>query len=108
MKLVKVLLIIIMVNFIIGCAGLLNQGLEASHGGTKIYKGQSADSVERALGSPDIISSGILCKNTPFGFLTTRNTIEWVYIGSTCSTIIYLSRGMVTHVFQNDTNKIRR
>jgi len=115
MRRASIILAFLGIFFVTGCAGLgesLYRGQEASQNGTKIYKGQSADSVERALGSPDVVSSGrYTCKNAtnlPFGVMPGMNSVEWVYIGPAYSTIIYLDHGMVSYVHQIPTSKVRR
>lgn len=114
MKKASIILVVLAAVLVSGCAGLgesLYGGQQASHNGVQIYKGQSADSVEKALGSPDVVSSGLFCKNAgnlPFGVMPANNTVEWVYIGSTYSTLIYLDLGRVSYVHQIPTSKVRR
>ena len=98
-----------------GCAAIgesLRVGHQASHNGVQIYKGQSVESIERALGPPNVVSSGgPLCKNAtnlPFGTSPGWNAIEWVYIGPVYSTIIYTANGNVCYVHQIPTSKVRQ
>ena len=98
-----------------GCAELAKSmygGQQAAHKGANIYKGQSTDSVEKALGSPDVVSSGqYACKNAsslPFGVMPGRNTVEWVYIDDPYSTVIYFDFGRVNYVHQIPTSQVRR
>lgn len=107
--------ITILLIFLAGCAGVnqsLYGGQQISHNGKMIYKGQSVDSVERALGAPDVVSSGqYFCKNAsnlPWGVMLARNTIEWVYIGPAYSTLIYIDHGMVSYVHQIPSSKVIR
>jgi hypothetical protein len=108
MKRTSIVLAFLGIFFVTGCACLYQREI-AFHCGTKIYKGQSADSVERALGSPDVVSSGdYLCKNSRnLPFLVSPNSIEWVYFCPDYSTIIYLDHGMVSYVHQIPTSKVR-
>jgi hypothetical protein len=114
MKRTSIIVVVLVAALLSGCAGLgesLYRGQQASHSGTQIYKGQSADSVEKALGSPDVVSSGIFCKNAgnlPFGVMPAKNTVEWVYIGPTYSTLIYLDQGRVSYIHQIPNSQVRR
>lgn len=98
---------------LVGCAGLdLNRGQQASHNGINIYKGQSNDSVEKALGAPDVVSSGkFFCKNAsslPFGIMLGNNTVEWVYIGGSQATVVYFDNGRVAYINQIPSSQVRR
>jgi len=98
-----------------GCAELQKSmygGQQAAHKGANIYKGQSTDSVEKALGSPDVVSSGkYTCKNSsslPFGQMPGTNTVEWVYIDDPYSTAIYFDSGRVVYVHKIPTSQVIR
>jgi len=106
---IKFLLTAVTLLFLLGCAGV-QRGQQAVHGHVSIYKGQSADSVERQLGPPNAVSSGIFCLNArslPFGITPGASTIEWVYFAPVYSTIIYLDGGRVAYVHQIETSKVR-
>lgn len=76
-----------------------------------IYQGQSNDSVEKALGSPDIVSQGFGVKNWWAGgswYTPGEKTIEWVYLGEKESLIIWLDAGMIARICKVPTEDIKR
>jgi hypothetical protein len=78
--------------------------------GAKIFQGQSNDSVEKALGAPDIVSEGPYVKNEWVGgymITTGQLTVEWVYLGNQDSLIIWLDRGMVRRICVVPTSKVK-
>jgi len=107
MKRITNSMVVMTILVMLGCAPMMSQ---VRIDGTSIYAGQSSDSVERAVGSPNVVSSGIFCKNSIhfFGFSPGRNTVEWVYIRSGVSTVIYLDSGRVIQIGQVPTEKIKR
>jgi len=118
MKKELMFIVVLVTSLIFGCAAFkeklienLNGGTTGSHNSISIYQGQSADSVIRTLGNPDVVSSGIFCKNKGnigFGIRTARNTVEWVYVGTSNSTVIYLDHGLVSIVYNIPTSRIKR
>ena len=79
--------------------------------GQSIYQGQSNDSIEKALGAPDVVSQGWAIKNWWAGenWITPGElTVEWVYLGETDSLIVWLDMGMVRRVCVVPTEKVKR
>lgn len=121
MKRLSISLILIILIIITGCETINNvtnklsnatsKYAQGTHNGIQIYEGQSAESLEKALGAPDVVSSGMFSKNANnvrFLYRPMLYTTEWVYIGPEYSTIVYIFKGKVSSVHKIPTSKVNR